>query len=47
MGGEFSMDPREIQNSGDLTDAVITRNHLIEAKRIKKLPLVLIKPSHH
>ena len=41
------MDPREIQNGGDLTDAVIARNDLIEAERIKKLPLVLIKPPHH
>jgi hypothetical protein len=30
MGGEFCRDPREIQNGGDLTDAVIARNHLIE-----------------
>ena len=47
MRREFSVDPGEIQNRGDLSDAVIDRNDIIEAERIKKLPPVLLKPPHH
>jgi hypothetical protein len=32
MGREFCMDPRKIQNGGDLTDAVIARYDLIETE---------------
>jgi hypothetical protein len=34
--GEFSVDPREIQNGCDLTNAVIVRNDLIETERIEE-----------
>jgi len=39
MRRELGVDPGEIQNCGDLSDAVIDRNDIIEAERIKKLPL--------
>ena len=37
---ELDVDPGEIQNCGDLSDAVIDRNDIIETERIKELPLV-------
>src|SRR5262249_52583899 len=39
--------PGKVQHSGDLADVVIIGNHLIEAERIEKLPLVLVEPPHH
>jgi hypothetical protein len=47
MRRELGVDPGKIQNRRDLSDAVIDRNHIIEAERIEKLPLILLKPPHH
>src|SRR5262245_32862569 len=39
--------PGQLQHSRDLADAVIVRNDVIKAERVKKLALVSVEPTHH
>src|SRR5262249_54861534 len=43
----FRIDPGQIQQSPDLSNEMIVRNHLIEPELIKQLPLVLTASPHH
>src|SRR6187200_2194480 len=47
VGRQLPMDPGQIEHSGDLADAMIRRNHVLEAERIEQLALVLVEPPHH
>jgi len=47
IGRQFRVHPRQIQHAGDLAHAVIVRNDLIKAERVKKLTLVPLKTPHH
>jgi hypothetical protein len=41
------MDPRQIENRSDRANKVIVWHRLVETKRIEKLLLVSVVPTHH
>ncbi len=41
------MDPGQIEDPGNRADEMVVRDRRIEIKRVEKLPLVLIAPTHH
>jgi hypothetical protein len=47
VGCKLGMDPRQVQNSRNPPDLMITRNGLLEVEAIEQLPLVPIEPPHH
>src|ERR1035438_8284985 len=47
MGRKLTIDPRQIEHRCNRTHLAIVRHHLLEAERIKQLPLILPHPTHH
>jgi hypothetical protein len=45
---QFAMNPRQVEDASDLANEVVGRHHLLKAKTIKELTLlVAVEPPHH
>src|ERR1700726_2550555 len=47
MRRKLAIDPRQIEHRCNPTPLVIVGHHLFKAERIKQLPLILLRPTHH
>src|SRR6266436_7054275 len=47
MRRKLAIDPRQIEHRCNRTHLVIVRHPLFKAERIKQLPLILLRPTHH
>src|ERR1700692_1939063 len=47
MRRKLAIDPRQIEHRCNRTHLVIVGHHLFKAERIKQLPLILLRPTHH
>ena len=44
---QFRIYPPQVEHRGDLADRVIIRHSIGKTERVKKLPLIVVQPSHH